>query len=528
MHGKINQYQELNTTRVMIDSTLEIIGYCDKTAEQIKEMMEAGKSNKLLDLRGEYTLIYTKSNKTVIISSSIGAMQYCYYYDGNSFCHGRTVIDVIKKLGILWEWDWQTVGDLCELENSTDGRTLHKKVKKVPPGTIITFDSKLTIHSKSFIDTILTYDSGDPVEAIDIFNEETSFWASKNPYLSLSGGFDSRTILSSMLKQDIYPTLVTLGEEDSSDVHVSRQIAKHFALEHIVVNLDVEELLECGEHIAYITNGTKPAYHWHTYLYPRKAQVPKEETFYVGTLGEFARNYYFDKGLIGILLEGNGKRGQRLFWESKIRRHRTFKDTELPRLNSDFREEVQESGIKRRAMKNTELGNGGVLSGGSRYYLEQRVPNFYANGISMYNDTTQWRSPFHNTEWIKRIWNLSDNWKLGSNWHRLAIKRNLPQLLDFSEEKGFLRDKMLAKAPPFYWLPFMQRMKYKSYDLSEGWYREEKVRSFIMDNKSLLDDFCEHSLIEDIIKEHREGSSRIRAISFFLTMIYFKKALTNA
>jgi hypothetical protein len=507
----------------MMDSTLEIIGYCDKEAYEIIELIETGKKTKLLHLRGEYTLVYNKGKSTTIITSSIGAMQYCYYYDGCRFCHGRSVIEIVRKLGIEWEWDWESVGDCCELENCTNNRTLHSKIKKVPPGSILSFEKKLYLHSKKLIDTIKTYDSADPVEAINIFNDETSFWASKNPYLSLSGGFDSRTILSSMLKQDIFPTLVTLGEEESSDVTVSRKIAHQFNLEHRVVNLNIDELLENGERIAYITNGTKPAYHWHTYLYPLKAQVPKEETFFVGTLGEFARNYYFDRGITGILLETYGRSGQQLFWESKIKRHRTFRNGELSQLAPALRLEIQESGVKQRALKNTLLSEGGVLSGGSRYYLEQRVPNFYANGISMYNDTTQWRSPFHNVEWLERIWNLSDNWKLGSNWHRLAIQRNCPDLLLFSEEKGFLKGRMMKKAPPFYWLPVMQRVKYKSYDLSDGWYKEEKFRSFVMDNRGLLSEFCNQSLVEDILDEHLSGVSRVRALSFFLTMIYFKK-----
>ena len=73
----------------------------------------------------------------------------------------------------------------------------------------------------------------------------------------------------------------------------------------------------------------------------------------------------------------------------------------------------------------------------------------------------------------------------------------------------------------------MQRLKYKSYDLSEGWYKQEELRSFVMDNSELLNVFCSRDLIEDIFKEHHTGSTRIRAISFFLTMIYFRRAMAN-
>lgn len=511
----------------MTTANVTIIGYCDKTQTEIESLIHAGKTNQLLKLRGEYTIVYEKDNVVVIVTSYVGAMQYCYYYDGNRFSHGRRVIDIIKSIGVAWKWDWESLGDLCELENLTENRTLHKEVKKVPPGTILKFDKKLSIHSNKFIDTIKTDDKGDPVKAIEIFNEETSLWSSQKPYLSLSGGFDSRTILSSMLKQNIYPTLVTLGNEDSTDIEVARMISKKFALEHIIVRLDVNDLLQNGARIAQITNGSKPACHWHTHLYPRTANVPKDESFFVGTLGEFARSYYLDKGIIG-LIDIWGKRGQRILWNSKLKRHRTFKKAELDLISTDLRTQINDYGINCRAARNAELSPGGLLSGGTRYYLEQRVPNFYANGISMYNDTTQWRSPFHNINWLETIWNLSDNWKLGSNWHRLAIKRNFPMLLEFPEEKGFARGRMLSKAPPLYWLPVMQRMKYRTYDLSSGWYKDKRVREFILDNRPYLADICKPSLPEKILDDHLQGGDRVRAISFLLTLVYFHGTLRNA
>ena len=512
----------------MTNSELRVIGYCERDKLEIIRMIEAGQSNHLLKMRGEFTLIYKNKKFETIISSYVGAMQYFYYYDGKTFCHADNIIEIIKKNGLDWAWDWVALADLCELENLTENRSLHRYIKKLPPGTILRFDGKLTMHSKRIIDTIDNLEVSDPMQAIDIFNEETSRWSSNKPYLSLSGGFDSRTILSSMLKQNIYPTLVTLGEKGCSDIEVSGEIANHFSLEHITVSIDLKDLLEKGEHIARITNGSKPACHWHTYLYPRKAGVPKNESFFVGTLGEFARSYYFDKGLAGIIMDQFGDNGQELFWKSKLKRHRTFTEAEISFLTPELAKQVSGAGLESRAKRNVRLSKGGVLSGGTRYYLEQRVPNFYANGITMYNDTTQWRSPFHNVDWLRIVWNLHETWKLGSNWHRLAIRKNCPELLEFPEEKGFLKGKMLGKAPPFYWLSVMQRDKYRSYDLSESWYKRDEVRSIIMDNYNLIADICQRDLLQIVLDDHRQTNTRVRAISFLLTVIYFKKALGNA
>jgi len=508
------------------DKRLKVFGYCEFNNQQLESLITLKRYKLIQDGKGEFTIVYCSPKEVNIITSNIGAMHYFYYYDGIRFAHGQHVIDISKELALGWEWDWCSVGDLCEQENLTENRTMHKHIKKVPPGTILKFDGNLTIWSTSFIDTIKET-SSDPIQAIDIFNEETIRWVSSKTFLSLSGGFDSRVILSAMLKEKIYPTLVTLGDQRSTDIQVAGRIAKRFGLEHKIVQLSLDDLLKEGEYISYITNGSKPACHWHTYLYPKKVGATKEETFFVGTLGEFARCYYLDKGMVSILLDPFSNLAQKEFWRLKLKRHRTFKHTEYNLLSEKLREQLSEESLIERAHRNAGLSRGTLLSGGCRYYLEQRVPNFYANGIRMYNDSTQWRSPFHNSDWLRTIWCLSDNWKLGSNWHRLAISRNYPELLNFPEEKGFDKKSMLRRAPPLYWLPQLQRMKYQTYDLSQIWYASQSLKEYVMDNVLLLDDIASRKLCEAILTEHQITHTRTRAISFLLTMLYFKRTISK-
>ena len=506
------------------DTSLKILGYCDASKETIKSYISSGSINRLTALNGEYTLVYTSNGETYIITSLIGAIQYFYYYDGLRFSHGECIIDIINELSLEWEWDWESVGDLCEQENLTNNRTIHRHIRRVTPGTIVTFTDRLKLRTKNLLDGLIVADS-DPIGAIKVFNDEVLKWAGENPILSLSGGFDSRVILSSMLKQGINPTVVTLGKKDSSDMQVAEMIVKRFLLDHIRVEVNLDDLLDNGEHIARITNGSKPSCHWHTYLYPKKAQLSKDQSFFVGTLGEFARSYYFDRGFLSLITDIETNLCQEKFWLLKLSRHKTFQQHETNRLCDELRKEIDAEGIKRRAYKNASLAKGDFLSGGTRYYLEQRVPNFYANGIRMYNDTCAWRSPFHNIKWLEIIWSLNDQWKLGSNWHRLAISKNFPTLLEFPEEKGLSRKQMLKKAPPLYWLPMLQRFKYNTYDMSVEWFKEAKTHAFILDNSSIIDDLIERRLIESIIEEHKNSQNRTRAISFLLTILYFKIAL---
>jgi hypothetical protein len=78
---------------------------------------------------------------------------------------------------------------------------------------------------------------------------------------------------------------------------------------------------------------------------------------------------------------------------------------------------------------------------------------------------------------------------------------------------------------PLYWVPTMQRLKYQSYDLSSEWYKDIRIKEFILDNSRTIDDVMERKICERIIHEHKFSSGRTRAISFMLTLIYFKTAL---
>jgi hypothetical protein len=154
------------------------------------------------------------------------------------------------------------------------------------------------------------------------------------------------------------------------------------------------------------------------------------------------------------------------------------------------------------------------------------VPNFYANGIRMYRASSHWRSPFHSRRWIDAIWNLPSSWKLGSNWHRHAIRSNCPELLEFPEENGFDRRRMLPKAPPLYWTPPMRRARYISYDLSAEWYRDQRLQDFHpRPTETASPTWWTQALVERILKAHRSGTDRTRSLAFLLTMIHWKGVL---
>jgi asparagine synthase (glutamine-hydrolysing) len=504
---------------------LRQIGYTKYSEQQLLDLFLNQGSQSLRDVGGEYILILEGVNECALITSPVGAMHYYYYYDGSRFCHGERIIDILGQASLPWQWNWFALGDLCQLENLTNNQTLHPSIRRVPPGACLHYkNNQLDLDANCYIDSIPLL-RPDPNAAVEAMNQEVATWSGNNPYLSLSGGFDSRVILGSMLQQGIQPHVITMGNDQCSDVRTAKAIASEFNLTHDLIRININDFFEHAPRISELTNGTKSACHWHTYLYPLKARIPTESSFFVGTLGEFARSYYFDKGHLGRLAKLNPNWALHKFWNMKLSRHPTFLANEISSLNSQFAEQLYPAGINDRANRLTSYCKHQFLPGLARYYFEQRVPNFYANGIKMYMDSSQWRSPFHSRRWIDQIWNLPESWKLGSNWHRYAITKNMPKLLKFPEENGFVPGRMLAKAPPLYWTSAMRTTSYISYDLSSEWYRDPQLQDFIYANRKSIDDLIDPALVASILVSHKSGEDRTRTLAFLLTMIYWKQNL---
>ena len=350
---------------------LRKIGYTNCSDEQLLELFFNQGLESLRDVGGEYILILQGENECALITSPVGAMHYYYYYDGSRFYHGDKIIDILAQASIPWQWNWSGLGDLCQLENLTNNQTLHPSVRRVPPGTCLYHkNGQLKLDSKSYIDSIPRLRPS-PNAAVEAMNQEVATWSGNNPYLSLSGGFDSRVILGSMLQQRIKPHLITMGNDHCSDVSTAKAIASEYNLTHDLIRINISDFFEHAPKISYLTNGTKTAWHWHTYLYPLKARIPTESSFFVGTLGEFARSYYFDKGQLGRLAELNPNWALHKFWSMKLNRHPTFLPNELSSLNGQFAEQLYPAGISARAERLTSYCKSQFLPGLTRYYFEQ-------------------------------------------------------------------------------------------------------------------------------------------------------------
>jgi asparagine synthase (glutamine-hydrolysing) len=497
---------------------ISLLGYCSMNKEALlQKFLEQGASS-LSKLSGEYVVIIENNSECYITTSPYNVCKYYYTVVGNELFHDDTVLGVLKKSKLPWSWNWKALADSTQLDHVLENDTLHQQIHRVPPGTILHFRQGTLKMSSLTWDELHQPLPSDPKLALMAFNNSIKEWMHSDVIVSLSGGFDSRTILSSVLMHGCKPLLVSMGFDESTDVMIAKRIATDLGLPLSVVALSPEDYLKHGLTISALTNGENLSVNWHTYIYPQKAQLDPKWPFFVGANGEFARTYYWNKGILAMVADGLAPSfALRAFWRRKLKL--IFKQDELKGLHPEFAQEFKEDYQQARLCRLADLCHNELLSGLDRFYLEQRVRNGLSNGRKMYSAHVSWRAPFLSREWVRAIWYLKRQWKLGVNWHRFAIANNYPRLLDFPEAGK--APEMARKAPPLYWLPSSKKYSVISYANYPGWFRNSAIAEFIIDNASVVSELIDSRTLLSIMEQHRKDGNRTRTLSFVLSMIFW-------
>ena len=508
--------------------TAKLLGYCEIDATALRERLQTGGSQSLINLKGDYCWILESEQDCYIITSPYGACQYYYTLHQGQFFHGETVLDVLEKSGLAWSWNWRALADFSFFDHTLERDTLHSEVWRVPPGSCLHF-CQGKLHQE-----ILSWDELNPPEpssartALDRFNQGVQEWLNDPVAVSLSGGFDSRLILASVLKAGVKPFVFTMGNEESTDVMISRQIAHHFQLDYRIVQLNFADYFPQGKYLARLTNGTKAIRHWHTYFYPHYAQVPRNHVVYIGTNGEFAKNFYYDKGI--LLLYQNWAapvQALRQMWAGRLRYGTLFQPSEFSQIHPGFVQELSSEAQAHRIDRLVELSNHRLCGGLEQFYVNNRVQNFMGNGLKLYAENLNVRLPFMNREWMRSIWNLNYRWRLGNNWHRFAIEQTLPALMNFAEQ-GETTDRLRRRAPFLYWRSDRKKLPVVSFGDRKEWFRSSLMVEFLHDQAEVLRDLMDPNLVKTIALENQEKGNRFLTVSFLATQIFWNQCVQTS
>ncbi len=506
--------------------TVDIHGYCNADEAAIGAIFSKDGAAGLANLEGEYIIVVTTfadepatRAQTWIVSSANGVVNYFYAVHQSCFYHAGTLARILEVADIRWEWNWSALADVLLLEHVLEQDTFHPSIHRMPAASILHWDGNRIHLTNRAWESLYPTMRATPDEAVEALNRETAKWLTDETVISMSGGFDSRVLLSSVLKLGHKPrAFLTMGNVNTTDVEISRAIANRFGIPIEVVGLDPADYIRYGPEISRLTNGTKTAQHWHSYIYPAKATTNLNSAFIVGSNGEFARSFLLNYGIITTVADTLvPAKAIRKYWLLTL--NPLLSSTELAGCNSHFAEEFSESGGQARISRLCKLCNPPLSKGLDRFYLEQRVRHFIANGLKLYSTHAAWRTPFLGREWTILAWNLPRHWKMGNNWHRYALACNEPALLDFPEE--YAGTHIRKKAPSFYWTRFRKRRPVVGYAKYRDWFADGLFVDHIRGNAHQISEIIAPETVLTILDQHRNERSRVRVLSFLLSLIHW-------
>ncbi|HEY8601875.1 MAG TPA: asparagine synthase-related protein [Thermomicrobiales bacterium] len=502
-------------TSALANATLTLTGYCSLPLSELTTRLVTQGLAVFTELEGDFAIVAETDDATFIATSQFGVTQYYYTIHNGQLFHGATVLDVLRHSGRGWTWHWGALADSIQLDHGLANDTLHPDIHRVPQSTVLHW-SQGQMRTIPLTPRFRESTPATPATALSAFNRSVATWATDRPVVAMSGGFDSRVILSALLREGVRPHLMTMGFPESTDVVIARAIAAEYSLPIDVVELRAEEYLTYGAQIVALTNGTKSAQNWHTFLSTRSAGLAVDDILLVGANGEYARTFYFDKGALAQAANFAPGRAIRGYWQRKL--GRVFTPAENATLHPRLRDEFGQAGQARRVERLAALCHERFLPGLDRFYLEQRVRNFIGNGLKLYQASATPRLPFVDREWVSAIGRLGRGWKMGSNWHRYALAQNAPRLLDFPEE-GQVAPHMAPRARPLYWAPLRKRAPVIGYGRMAEWFATDAIRDFIGDHAGAIEEAIPRTTSLGIIDEHRRTLGRMRAVSVLLSTI---------
>lgn len=225
-------------------------------AETIYKMFQSNGIGFVDELRGNfYGFIYEeKSNTWYAFTNHLGNKPLYYYYNKEReiFCVSSDLFDIVsimKKLNIQVELDELGAYYMLTFGYMLMDTTMISEVKKVEPGTILTYvDKKLSKEEYYFIDNEdYINDSEDKIisnmyELFNISIDQSFRKDLENGYKHisyLSGGLDSRMI-GIVAKEMGYDNITTLtfAENNSRDEKIARSIAADYKFENIFKSLN--------------------------------------------------------------------------------------------------------------------------------------------------------------------------------------------------------------------------------------------------------------------------------------------------
>ncbi|ACB76653.1 hypothetical protein Oter_3376 [Opitutus terrae PB90-1] len=397
-----------------------------------RQQLADGAYARIVDTPGEFWVARRQGETITLVASRHGIKQCFYTVREGRFYYGPTVDDVVKASNSPWQWNARAIASVACYWHTLGSDSLHAKVRRLGAAEMVAWDGS-ALKRHTFAEPVASR-YPNPVGAATEFLVEFIRRHGDGAILPLSAGFDSRAILAAFLSLGRKPICFVMGHDGATDVRVAKSIAARFGLELRVVALAPKTYVENRDRILTRTSGTKTPGNWHTWVGAKTLAPEKGMHLFPGSNGEYARTFFYDRGMIFQAANALSSLSVPAFLSAKVRRSARFPSGSAPELAYWSTPAGQKHFTSVLAARYGQGSLGDLIDD---FYLKERVRNFIGNGIELYSDILPVRLPFLQKEWIDAVRGTSRQMRLNCRWHKAAIGKLCPPLLEFpTDETG--------------------------------------------------------------------------------------------
>ena len=212
-------------------------------------------------LNGHFITFVFNQKKIIFRNDQLG-LRDCYFTETEDMIAFSTRLDWLVKLRNDCEIDLDVYSSRWQLVNSLSYKSFITNIKRLGPGGIAEISSGcLKIKSTywlpeyapdSKLDSMITL-----VKKLSLFPLERGHKLN----LALSGGLDSRTLLSILLSYNSKEwNVLTFGEQQLPDMIISKKISEYYKIEHDILYRELPSSDKCITRLIDYTSQTNAAF----------------------------------------------------------------------------------------------------------------------------------------------------------------------------------------------------------------------------------------------------------------------------
>jgi len=263
-------------------------------------------------VKGNFTIVIIDGDNFHIFSDRFGIKKFFYWHDGKDFIISDDLKSITSNLTARPSAENMAIYALTY--HFVGGKTIFENINYNKPAEVISFENgKLSFNQYWSAGELLNLERKQvSIEEISetltqSVEQSLGYINSDQVSLSLTGGADTRNLLSVFLKLGIKPHLYTYGNPKSDDCVKAAAVAKGLNIEHIIhdIKMTPELFLEYAKYIALSGQGLASIHRAH-----RIISVQKERDFarnmFLGTLGgEFIKGVSEDDYIVPSIVYEN-------------------------------------------------------------------------------------------------------------------------------------------------------------------------------------------------------------------------------